>query len=274
MRGSMINQELVDNMERVWSFIVGLCFGLTDGQWETLTDCPGWSVQDQISHLVGSESGILGRPDPDHKPPDYPYLKNDLGQRNEIVVDWRRSWPGERVFQEFREVTAERMKQLRSMCDQDFARERETPIGPGTEAEYLRIRIFDAWVHEQDMRRALGQQGNLDGPVAIHSVEREAMAMPYVVGRKVRPPDGTTVIFQVTGAAGRTIPVGTEDGRGTELAAVPALPTARVIMDMETFSCLCCGRWDPARTLASGRVELEGDRALGETIVHKLSFMI
>ena len=53
-------QQLVDMMEAVWRSIGELCQGFSEGQWKTATDCPNWSVQDQLSHLVGSESRILG----------------------------------------------------------------------------------------------------------------------------------------------------------------------------------------------------------------------
>jgi hypothetical protein len=45
-------------------------------------------------------------------------------------------------------------------------------------------------------------------------------------------------------------------------------------MDVETFTCLGCGRWDPAETLQAGKVQIAGDRALGETIIQQLNFMI
>jgi hypothetical protein len=32
----------------------------------------------------------------------------------------------------------------------------------------MHIRIFDCWVHEQDMRRATGRPGHLTGPV-VHT---------------------------------------------------------------------------------------------------------
>ena len=97
----MGNQQVVDLMEHVWHSIDSLCSPLTEGQWKTPTECPGWSVQDQVSHLVGAESRILGNPVPDHAPRDTSHVKNDVGQSNEVVVDYRRSWPGQRVLEEF-----------------------------------------------------------------------------------------------------------------------------------------------------------------------------
>ena len=270
----MSGQAVVDNMERVWQAIDALCGTLTEQEWKTPTDCPGWSVQDQLSHIAGAEARILGRPAPEHTPSDLSHVKNEMGERNEATVDLRRSWTGAQVLEEFREMTAERLKILRAMSEDDFAAETQTPIGPGTMRLLLEIRIFDAWIHLQDMRRAVQRPGELEGPVAEHSIGRCTIAMPFVVGRKAQAPDGTTVVFDVTGAAGRTIAVGVDGKRANFLDTPPASPTVRLSMDVETFACLGCGRWDPDATLQAGKVQLTGDTALGETIVRQMNFMV
>jgi hypothetical protein len=45
-------------------------------------------------------------------------------------------------------------------------------------------------------------------------------------------------------------------------------------MDVETFTCLGCGRWQPREVLQSGKVQIDGSRALGEAIVAQMNFMI
>ena len=270
----MSDMELVDYMEQVWHSIATLCSSFTEEQWKTLTDCPGWSVQDQVSHLVGAEVGILGRPTPDHTPAETGHVKNEIGQRNEVVVDWRRSWSGARVLEEFQQVTGERLVLLRAMSDADFLVETQTPIGPGTVAEFLRIRIFDAWIHEQDIRRAVGRAGHLEGPVAIHSLGRVARAMPFVVGKKAGAPDGTTVVFHITGNAGRVLSIVVEGSRARELEERPTNPAVQLTMDAETFACLGCGRWTPSETLESGKVTIQGSQALGGTILNQMNIMI
>ena len=270
----MSNQEVVDKMEMVWSSIAGLARTFSEPDWKTPTDCPGWSVQDQVSHLTGSESRLLGRPAPDHTPGALSHLKNDIGRSNEVLVDWRRSWPGAKVLEEFLEVTGERLRILKGLSDEDFQAETQTPVGPGTVTDLIGIRIFDAWVHEQDIRRAVGQPGHLEGPVAEHSVERVARTTPYVVGRKVQPPDGTTVVFRVTGLAGRSLAIAMQGARANPLDDVPSSPTVTLTMDVETFVCLGCGRWDSDYALQSGKVEIQGDDSLGRTIVAQMNIMV
>ena len=98
----MANPPLVDMMEEVWLSITGLCEHFSETEWQTPTDCPGWSVQDQIAHMAGSESRLLGQPEPEHTPSDLSHVKNEAGERNEILVDWRRSWSGPEVLKEFK----------------------------------------------------------------------------------------------------------------------------------------------------------------------------
>ena len=270
----MTNHHLVHMMETVWHSIDTLCQTLSESQWKTPTDCPAWSVQDQISHLVGSESRILGHPAPDHAPADTAHVRNEIGARNEEQVDWRRSRPGAQVLQEFRDLTDQRITALRAMTPEDFAAETETPIGPGTVADFLRIRIFDAWVHEQDIRRAIGRPGHMEGPVAQHSIDRCALAMPYVLARRASAPDGATAVFRITGDAGQTVSVQVQERRGSRLDSKPPTPTVTLTMDAETFACLGCGRWNPEAVLSQGKVAIEGDNALGEAIVRGMNFMV
>ena len=267
------DQELVDRLEEVWASIDSMCANLTEAQWKAPTDLPGWSVQDNVVHIAGIESSILGRPAPEHTPPDYDHVKNEVGQRNEIWIDSRRSWSGAEVLDEFREVTSTRLAQLRGFTNADFDAESWTPAGPGTVRELLPFRIFDSWAHEQDIRRAVDQPCDFASPAADLAFERVVSALPYVVGKKVAPPDGTTVVFDLSGSRPTTIAIGVEGGRATPLAAPPASPTVTLAMDAQTLACLGLGRWDPATALDNAEVKIAGDDALGRAVVNQMNFM-
>ena len=269
-----MSQQMVDLMETVWQSIAALCDDFTPEQWATVTECPGWAVQDQISHLVGSECRLLGRPAPEHEPSDTSHIRNEVGQSNEVLVDYRRQFSGAEVLAEFKEITAERLAILRAMTEADFAVETPNPLGSGPYTDLLAIRIYDAWVHEQDIRRVLGIPGHLSGPVAQHSYGRTQAAMPFVVGRKVRPDDGTTVVFEITGDVGGTIALNMDGGRAHRLDAAPESPTVGLTMDLTAFNALGTGRWTAEQALAGGSVAIAGDRALGERIVGEMNFMI
>ena len=270
----MSDQEIVDKLEQVWGSITELCKPLGERDWKIATDCPKWSVQDHVSHMVGTESRLAGRPVPNHAPQDMGHVHNDIGRGNEIWVDFLRPRSGAQVLEAFRDVTAARLQRLRSMSTDDFSEPTQTPVGPGTVRDFMVIRIFDCWVHEQDIRRAVGRPGHMEGPVVVHSMDRMVRAMPFVVGKKAAAPDGSTVVFDITGPAGRTVAIGVQDGRATFLEPMPTDAAVRLTMNVETFTCLGNGRWEGSDALGRDKVSIEGDRKLGESIVGGMNFMV
>jgi uncharacterized protein (TIGR03083 family) len=264
---------LVDRLEDVWSSLARLGDSLTEPQWKMPTECPGWSVQDNLAHVVGIESVLLGRDDPSVRGDlGGDHIKNEVGRSNEVWVDAFRDQTGAAVLAEFRTVTAARLAALRDP-GLDFGAESWTPIGAGTVRDLLPFRIFDSWIHEQDMRRAVGKPGGWDGGGALVALDRIASVMPMVVGKKVKPPDGATIVFEVTGPAGREIVIGMEGGRAQVLDAVLVPPTIRLRLDGDTFVRLATGRGDAEEILDSGSVELLGKPELGRTIARSMNFL-
>jgi len=265
--------HIVSCLDIVWKSMNELCQPFTEAQWKLETDCPGWSVQDQLSHIVGSESRLTGNPAPDHSPSESPHVKNQIGTSNEIHVDYRRPHPGSKVLEEFNEVTAKRREMLIGLTEDDLMVETPNPTGKGIFADALYIRVFDGWVHEQDIRRAVGVAGHFEGPVAEYSMNRMADVMPYVVGRRASAPDGATARFQITGPSGLTMSIGVTDGRASRLESDPDEPTVTLGMGSETFLRLCCGRMSPDEVLKSDDLSIAGNLRLGEAIVRQMNYM-
>jgi uncharacterized protein (TIGR03083 family) len=269
----MNDQELVDVLEEVWQSIETLGEDLREDDWKRHTELPRWTVQDNLVHISAVESMSLGRPWRDHRASDLSHVQNDIGRANENAVDSRRMWSGAEALAEFRVLTEERITQLRALDEAGFGGDSWTPAGPGTVRDLIPFRIFDSWVHEQDMRRAVDRPGDLDSRAAQLAQGMIADAMPFVVGKKVAPPDGTTVVFRVTGALPREIAVVVDGGRATPLDEPPARPTVRLTLDSVCFERLACGRVDPELTLDAGEVRLDGDVDLGRRIVAEMNYM-
>lgn len=262
----MNGSELLQLLEQAWSAVDELCASLTAEDWGKPTDCPGWTVKDQLAHMAAIESILLGRPPATGEAPRAPHVKNPLGERNEIEVEARRPLAPEGILEEFRDVTAERLKRLSSLGEEGWDREVTGPFGQMKLRDALPIRILDTFYHEQDIRVATGRPGHLSGAVAKLAFDRLAGAMGMVVGKRVAPPDGTTVVFAV-GAPGRTFALRVEGGRANPADPPPDAPTARLTMDLETFLRLVGGRWSAEEVQTSGRVRIEGDAALGERVL-------
>jgi uncharacterized protein (TIGR03083 family) len=75
----------------VWTSLDSLFASLNEEQWKTMTECPGWTVQDTLSHLVSSEKGLHGEPPTTHRASDLSNVKNPIGEFNEHEIDARRA---------------------------------------------------------------------------------------------------------------------------------------------------------------------------------------
>jgi uncharacterized protein (TIGR03083 family) len=268
------DQELVDMLEGLWGSIAELGSGLDEVEWKRPTECPGWTVQDNLVHLTALERFILGDPLPTGAvPDDLPHVKNDAGRANERWIESRRSWTGADALEEFRSATAARIAQLRALDVAGFDAESWTPMGPGTVRSLLPFRIFDSWVHEQDMRRAVDRPGDLESAAAEQALTMMVEVLPYIVGKKAGAPDGSTVVLVLTGPLARTTAVGVVDGRARVLDAVPETPTVTITIGSEGYARLACGRIDPSEALVVGAVAIDGDVELGGQIVHQLNYM-
>lgn len=256
----------IDHLEHTWRSLVELCSSLTEEEWKQPTGCPGWSIQDNVAHLIDYEERALGRPGPSHTPAAMDHVKNPLGESNEVGVDFRRRRTGAEVLAELQEVTVARLAQLQELTTDDLAREIETPAGPGTLADMLTLRVMDTWSHEQDIRRAVGRPGHVDGPAVEEAVAYFARFLPLVVAKRAGAPDGTTVVVDVGDV--HTSAVEVAEGRGRVADAVPASPTVRLSMPVTTFAALAGGRND-----VPDDVTIEGDRALGERVADAMGFM-
>ena len=75
----------VDLLRSTWAAIADLCEPLDEAAWKTATCLPGWTVQDQLSHLVGTEEMLLGRAAPEVEVPDLPHLRNDIANAFALI---------------------------------------------------------------------------------------------------------------------------------------------------------------------------------------------
>jgi uncharacterized protein (TIGR03083 family) len=266
----MTDRTFIDLLATVWTSIADLCADLTPEQWALPTDCPGWTVQDNLSHMSGTESALLGRASPDPAPAGLAHVLNVIGEINEAWVEARRTWPGDKVLTEFVEVTGLRVDALRAMTDDELNAPSVSPIGTVPYATFMNLRVMDCWVHEQDMRRALQRPGHLDGPAVAAAIDRLSASFAFVVGKRVAPPEGTTVVLDMAGPAGRTLAVEIRNGRA-EASAPATTPTVRLDMDAETYACLVCGRWTGQQALDDGRVAVSGDTDLADAILANLA---
>jgi uncharacterized protein (TIGR03083 family) len=240
---------------------------LADSEWNRRTPCPGWSVRDVVSHVIGMDCEMLGDPRPIHTlPRDLFHVTTEHQRYMEMQVDVRRHHTGPEMTSELEYTIIRRNRQLRNES-RDPGTKMRGPLGTEqTLEEAMRYRAFDVWVHEQDLRAALGRPGNLDSPGAYIARDELVAALPKVVAEDAKAPAGSAIVFDVHGPVDfmRTVRVDAE-GRGS-VDGTPSLgPRVALTLDWETYARLACGRI--TADLVADRIKAEGDPELTAAIL-------
>ena len=254
-------------LEEIWASLAEACRGLSDEQWDAGTGCQGWMVRDHVAHVVGTERMLLGDASPPPVDPMPAYVHNPIGEMNEAWVAERRATPGTDLLAELEAVTRRRLAQLDGFEPERFDVVGWSPIGDVPYRQFMEIRAFDCWIHEQDVRRAVGRPDGRGGAGEAITVRRLTQALPYVVGRQAGAPDGTSVRWHLEDGQVRELGVAVEGGRGRALEEVPADPTVTISLHTETLWRLGAGRVAGAEALRTGLVEIGGDAEIGRRIL-------
>jgi uncharacterized protein (TIGR03083 family) len=254
----------------VFSNVGALAATLDDRRAMLATGCPGWTVRDHVAHIVDLESVLIGRPRADHEvPAGLPYIRNKPGEFMEIGIDARRAVSLAELLAEYREVTRARLEALGTLEDAQLEEMAPGFFGTGKRRSLLAIRVFDIWAHEQDIRRALGEPGGLDGIAGPHSRERLLMGVGHEIQERLAPAAGTAVVFDVTGAGGARRSVVFDGERGRAGMEIPEAATSTFRLDLPTLTVLGCGRADDPD--ARSRVVVEGDQNFGRQVLEDLA---
>ena len=215
---------------------------------------PGWTVGDIVAHIAALEVELSGEPLPAHEP-DWDQLPqaDDLFSRyTEIGVDYRRGWTPEELREDLDRALAVRAKQL-AAGPQDLSA-RVTGVG-GMErslGRVLRMRCFDIFLHEIDVRDALGMPPPELGDAARVTAGLIADGLGFVWVKRADAQPGEVLHLVVPDWLDAWVGVG-EDGRGRPVE--PATAEVTITMDPLDFLRLGSGRrGDPSAAAVQGDV--------------------
>ncbi|MCM6777813.1 maleylpyruvate isomerase family mycothiol-dependent enzyme [Nocardia sp. CDC159] len=265
--------EITAALSEQWDALAQLVAGLDESRWRTSSPLPGWTVFDVLAHVVGTESMLLGEPLPrvDTDPRALAHVRNETGALNETWLESLRPLPGARLLERFIEVTGRRRAALAAIDDDAWHAEIQSPIGLVSYGRFMRVRLFDCWMHELDIADALAIRVDEGGRRAEAAVDEIEPFLGRTLVKRGQAPDGSRITLELTGPVSRTLHVRV-DGRA-ELVATPDRPADVVIrLDSGLFARLCGGRTTAGEQ--AERIELSGDRELGQRLVDNLAFTI
>lgn len=275
MASNIPKDRTVAALGEVWTSLGELLGELTDEQWRLPSPLPGWSVQDNVAHIIGTEEMLAGEaiPDVDIDRTVNDHVRNDIGAFNEQWVESMRAVPSNEVLSRFREVTGARLAALERMTEDDWNAESFTPAGKDTYGRFMQIRAFDCWLHEQDIRDAVGRPGHETGLAVEVTLDEMAMALGFVVGKKAGATAGQSVTFALTdgGAVVRELHVEV----GERAAVVPSLSGPATVvptMPIGVMTRRCAGRVGPDGLL--DQVAIDGELALASKVLENQAYTI
>jgi uncharacterized protein (TIGR03083 family) len=249
----------------LWDRVAVLVDGLDPADWERPTPCPGWDVRDVVGHLSGIQVGFdagVAEPPPDGWEPDP--SASPLDAWAEAGVAARRAWDRARLRVELDDARRGHVARLAAV--EDWSAQADGPLGRTTEDGLFQVRMFDVWVHLQDLRVALGLPVEHDdtspGARAAHGYV--AGLVPWLYVRKagaqehatmrvaLGPPLDVDTVVEVSMGRGRLNP-----DADPGICAVTGSPSALTL--------LCAGRSDAEALRAAGFLDWSGPR--GEEFV-------
>ena len=260
--------ELVETWRHAIAEFVALARDVPEDQWELPTDLEGWSVKDNVAHTAHLEAVLAGTPEETGPVEEAPHIKDLSGLYTEQGVLARRDRDMAALADEIEDAAGKRHAALLADPPTDGASPPPKTPGdvPWSTERLLSNRPVDVWMHEQDIRRAIGRPGGFDSPAARHTISNLGGGLAMVVGKRVAPPVGTTVQVDVPEAGQSWTVVIGDNGRAAFVDAVDS-PTVRITLGAEDFVVLAGGR----RGVEATSPKIEGDAELGRAVLANLA---
>ncbi len=263
-------EELAGYVEVWWQAVndfLDLLEQVPEEEWTTPTDLAGWDVRACAAHTAHLEGILAGSPEETAEVGEPPHVTGLMGLYTEIGVVNRREASADAIINEIREAVTRRHTALLADPPADGDAKPEPIFGgvPWTWRTLLRNRPLDIWMHEQDVRRAVGRPATWTahrrGTRRSTSPRAWATCSARRSGRRPAP------AWCWTWRAARRSPSRSTTTAAASGSPLPADPTVTLHMDRESFIRLAGGRC----AAEPGRVTVEGDQELGEQVLASLA---
>ncbi|MET7772356.1 maleylpyruvate isomerase family mycothiol-dependent enzyme [Nocardia sp. NPDC005366] len=270
--------ETIDLLSRQWQAVTALVADLDEDGWRTPTALPGWTVFDVVAHMIGTESWLLGEKPPAREPGSdetdvraLPHVRNETAVLNEIWVDRLRPLSGAELLEMFGRITDRRLTMLGKMDDAVWKTPTPSPIGQVSYGRFMRVRLFDCWMHELDIADAIGKTIDEGGPRGEQAFAEFAASLPRVLAKRGKAPDGSRITLDLTGPLARTLHIAV-DGRAAYADTFDDPCTVAIRLDSGLLVRLGGGRTTAEEH--ADDITVTGDEELGLRLVRNLAFTI
>ncbi len=259
--------------------LISLLRGLSPDDWSRPTVAGAWTVRDVAAHLLDVTLRRLSmeRDGARRPPPERPLEGYDdlLALLNRLNAEWvavaRRFSP--RVLTDLLELAGRQLGEQMATLD-PFAPATFSVAWAGEETSLLWFDIAreltEHWHHQQQIRDAVGVPP-LTARRWLHPVlDTFLRALPHAY-RDVEAAEGTRVVFEIQGEAGGEWTLARKGASWVLYTGAPEEAGCRVVMDQDTAWRRMTKGLTAEQALA--RIEITGDRLLGEPVSVMISVM-
>lgn len=265
---SRSRNRVIEALAGVWASIGELLGALEGDDWQRASPLPGWSVQDVVAHMIGTEAMLLGEPTPaiEIDRDRAPHVLRDSDVDNERWVESLRSATPVALRGLFEERTALRLVALRGMSDEDWETASFAPVSEFSYEDVMHIRVYDCWIHEQDIRDAVDRPGHEAGLAVDVTLDVIAANLgPAVSPEFLGSHKTVTLALTSEGETARTLHLHLGDSaRVVRSLRKPAVAT--LTMPVGVITRLSAGRVDPSSVRAV--IKMDGDTDFAERILN------
>ncbi|MDX2382057.1 MAG: maleylpyruvate isomerase family mycothiol-dependent enzyme [Acidimicrobiia bacterium] len=275
MASSIPRERTIEALREEWASIADLLDRISDDEWSKPTPLPGWDVHDNVAHIIGTESMLAGEPAPEQEADREasPHVRNDIGVFNEGWIDSLRGKTPDEMRSLFAELTTTRLAALDAITQEAWDEVTFTPAGQDTHGRFMQIRVMDCWMHEQDIRDAVGRPGNAVGLPCEVMLDEVETALGFVVGKKAGVAPGQSVTFALTddGAVVREIHVAVAE-RAAVVESLPGPATTTLTMPIGVMTRRCAGRVAPEDLREE--ISIAGDADIAERVLSNQAYTL
>ena len=246
--------------------LLTLLASLSADEWDSATSCPGWTVKDIAAHLVADDLGILSRERDSYRPgkttvvtawTDVVELVNRQNEAwvaamrrfSPAVIEQLLGWSGPPMFAYF-----ERLDPAGLGPPVAWAGQQPASHGLRTAREYT-----ERWVHQQQIRDALGRAGLTQAGYMRPLLDTFAHSLPVALSGAKRG-DGVRVRLVALGEGGGAWEVTSEAGDWRLGEVTPREPAATVQIAVDDLWRLYTNGIE--RPVARSRASVDGDPEL------------
>lgn len=256
--------------------LIGTLESLSDHEWDLPTPCPGWTIHDLASHILGVEVSQLSLGRDGFRASlidagDWDDLVASLNEQNECWVGAMRGVSPRLLTNFIRSTGGQTSRYLQSLDPLlagpivSWASPKAAPIWLHIAREYT-----ERWHHQQQIRQAVGK------PLLTHSYWFSPLLATFVHGlprsyEDVDMPAGSIVRVTISGPSGGTWLIVRTESTWVLRTDSPVASNAHItIGEIDAWRLFTSSA---GRDEIEARVQIEGDRTLGSQALNTVSII-